>query len=183
MQRCTPLAETVIKSVGESGATPPLRGVAPSPGPEVEEEKMSKTKKVGTEKRRLNSRAKGAAAEREFAALLRINGYVEARRGQQRSGVDCADVIDGPPHVHFEIKRVERLALRAAVAQAERDAPPGAVPVVATRWNGGEWLAIVPAAWLLRLLRAPERPSDVSPGPTEGSAPASDPRPLWPWLD
>jgi hypothetical protein len=102
--------------------------------------------------KRINSRAKGAAGEREFAAVLRAAGWPQARRGQQRAGVDGADVIDGPGGVHWEVKRVQALNFWAAAAQAQRDAAPGEVPVVAARRNGGEWLAVVPLDFLLRAL-------------------------------
>lgn len=102
-------------------------------------------------KRGRASKRKGKVGEREVAELARACGFATARRGQQRSGLDCADVV-GVPGVHLEIKRTERLNLRAAVAQARRDAAPGEVPAVLTRWSGGEWLAAVPAEWLLRLL-------------------------------
>lgn len=107
---------------------------------------------------RINSRNKGAAGEREFAELLRAKGWPNARRGQQRSGVDQADVIDGPPGVHWEVKRVQALNVWRALEQAASDAAPGETPVVAFRRNGGEWFAALPMDTLLALLQA--RPND-----------------------
>lgn len=101
------------------------------------------------------SKRKGKVGEREVAELARDCGFPSARRGQQRSGVDCADVI-GIPGVHVEVKRTERLNLRSAVAQARRDANTGEIPAVLSRWSGGGWLAVVPADWLFRLLAAVE---------------------------
>ena len=83
------------------------------------------------------SREKGKRGEREFASLCREYGY-SARRGQQYSGIGVEDVV-GLPGVHAEVKRVERLDLPAAMAQAVRDAG-GALPLVAHRRNHGEWL-------------------------------------------
>lgn len=110
----------------------------------------------------VNSRRKGASGEREFAEELRRNGWPNARRGQQRSGVDQADVIDGPPGVHWEVKRVEALNVWKAMAQAQRDAPAGALPAVAMRRNNGAWLAVVPLDAFLALLRAAE-PGPIPP--------------------
>jgi len=99
----------------------------------------------------MNSRQKGARGERELAQVLSEFGW-PARRGQQRSGVDQADVIDGPPGVHFECKRVETLNVWSAYEQACRDAPAEHMPVVAMRRNKSPWLAVVDLRVFLRLL-------------------------------
>ncbi len=106
----------------------------------------------------MNSRTKGKVGELEFAALLRAQGYTEARRGQQfRGGGDSPDVV-GVPGVHHEVKRTERLALYDAVDQARRDAAVGTMPVVAHRCNSkskscrGEWLFVLGADDYFRLL-------------------------------
>lgn len=88
----------------------------------------------------VNSRAKGAAGERECAKFLAQYGY-ETRRGQQfKGGPDSPDVV-GVPGVHAEVKRVERLNIEDAMAQAIRDAAEGEVPVVMHRKNNCKWLA------------------------------------------
>lgn len=101
----------------------------------------------------MNSNRKGKVGEREFASLLREHGF-HARRGQQFSGSpDSPDVVCDPlAWLHFEVKRVERLDLRGAVAQAEGDSV-GKPWIVAHRWNGGQWLVTTDAALLFRLLR------------------------------
>lgn len=87
----------------------------------------------------MNSREKGAAAERELANILRRHGYT-ARRGQQYSGAKGdADVV-GIPGVHIECKRVERLNIHDAINQSIRDAREGEIPVVIHRKNRTEWL-------------------------------------------
>lgn len=88
----------------------------------------------------MNSRNKGARGERELASALRQYGY-ETRRGQQYSGANGdADVV-GLPGIHIECKRVERLDLYAAIAQAVRDsAGRGELPAVMHRKNNSEWL-------------------------------------------
>ncbi len=108
----------------------------------------------------MNSRDKGKRGELEFAALLRDQGYTEARRGQQyRGGDDSPDVV-GVAGVHHEVKRTERFAIYDAVDQARRDAAPLAMPVVAHRCNSklkscrGEWLFVLGADDYFRLLKA-----------------------------
>ena len=85
-----------------------------------------------------NSRAKGARAERELAHRLSEFGF-QCRRGQQFSGIEGEDVV-GLPMVHIECKSVERLNLRDAMAQSERDAKEDQIPVVMHKKNRKPWL-------------------------------------------
>lgn len=89
------------------------------------------------------SREKGKRGEREFASLCREQGFA-AYRGQQYNGLEGEDVV-GLPGIHVEVKRVERLDLTAALAQAVRDAA-GKLPVVAHKRNYGEWIITMRAA-------------------------------------
>lgn len=98
-----------------------------------------------------NSRQKGARGEREFAALCRQEGY-SCRRGQQYSGIEGQDVV-GLPHIHVEVKRVERLNVYDAIAQAVRDAKDGKLPIVAHRKNHHPWLITMRAEDWFRLYR------------------------------
>ena len=87
----------------------------------------------------MNSRDKGAKGERELARKLKEYGY-ECRRGQQYCGANGdADVV-GLPKIHIECKRVERLNLYDAMAQAKHDAKDGEVPAVFHRKNHCKWL-------------------------------------------
>ena len=88
--------------------------------------------------RKMNSRAKGARGERELAKKLREYGY-DCRRGQQYSGIEGKDVV-GLPGIHIECKRVERLNIYDAIAQAMRDAKSDEKPAVFHRKNNCEWL-------------------------------------------
>lgn len=100
----------------------------------------------------INSRAKGAAGERELAKLLRSYGYC-CRRGQQYSGVNGdADVV-GLPGIHIECKRVERLDLYAAVEQSKRDSKNDELPAVFHRKNNCEWLVTMPLDFWIELYR------------------------------
>ena len=87
----------------------------------------------------MNSRAKGAAGERELAKKLREYGY-DCRRGQQYCGANGdADVL-GLPGIHIECKRVERLNIDEAMLQAIRDRREGESPAVFHRKNNGKWM-------------------------------------------
>lgn len=87
----------------------------------------------------INSRAKGCVGEREIANTLKEYGY-DTRRGQQFSGKNGdADVV-GLPHIHLEIKRVERLVIEKAMEQSRSDAREGEIPVVMHRKNRQPWL-------------------------------------------
>lgn len=102
-----------------------------------------------------NSRRKGADGEREFASLCREHGYSGVRRTAQYCGNtgDAADVV-GLPGIHVEVKRVERLNLENAMAQAVHDAAKKAHrPVVAHRKNNCEWLITMRASDWFALFR------------------------------
>lgn len=89
----------------------------------------------------MNSKAKGSAGERELCMWLTAHGY-PARRNEQRyiGGKGNADVVaEGLERFHFEVKRVERLNVPAAMQQAERDAY-GRIPAVVHRRNRAPWL-------------------------------------------
>ena len=101
----------------------------------------------------MNSKQKGGRGEREFAALCREEGYDHAQRGQQFSGgIDSPDV-KGLPHVHVEVKRVERLNIHEAMKQAVRDSGGKAIPIVAHRRNRDNWLITMPATDWFQLYR------------------------------
>ena len=86
-----------------------------------------------------NSRAKGAKGELELSNLLKEHGY-KTRRGQQYCGANGdADVV-GLDGIHIECKRVERLNIDDAMAQAVEDAREGETPAVFHRKNRKGWL-------------------------------------------
>ena len=95
-------------------------------------------------------RNKGARGERLWRDLCRENGFANVERGCQlyQTGAEVADVI-GLPGIHQEVKFVERLNLRAAMEQSERDAAGdgrGNVPIVAHKTSRKEWLVTMRAA-------------------------------------
>jgi len=86
------------------------------------------------------SQRKGADGERELAALLRKHGHTIERGGSLSFG-DAPDLV-GLPGVHIECKRVERLNVSEAMAQAVRDAQKfkDGAPAVFHRRNREGWL-------------------------------------------
>ena len=104
------------------------------------------------EKKSINSREKGKRGEREACCFLATLGW-SAKRGQQYAGgTESPDVIHDVPGIHLEVKRVERLNLGQAMAQARRDAGPK-LPVVMHRRNGEEWLVTVSAEAFFKLVK------------------------------
>ena len=88
---------------------------------------------------KINSKQKGARGERELSKKLGEFGY-SCRRGQQYCGANGdADVV-GLEKIHIECKRVERLNLYDAIAQAKADAKKEELPTVFHRKNNCEWL-------------------------------------------
>ena len=86
------------------------------------------------------SQRKGAEGERELAELLRSQGY-DVRRGGSMSFGEVPD-LEGLPDIHIEVKRVERLNISEAMAQAVRDAERfrDGAPTVFHRRSREPWL-------------------------------------------
>ena len=89
----------------------------------------------------MNSKKKGSAGERELCSVLTAAGF-PAHRNDQRflGGYDNPDIdAEGLEAYHIECKRVERLNVSDAFAQAVIDSA-GRIPVVAHRKNREPWL-------------------------------------------
>lgn len=86
------------------------------------------------------SQRKGADGERELAAVLRGYGY-DLKRGGSLSFGEVPDLV-GLPGVHIEVKRVERLNVPQAMAQAVRDSEKfqDSFPTLFHRRNREPWL-------------------------------------------
>ena len=87
-----------------------------------------------------SSQRKGAAGERELAALLSAAGY-ECQRGGSFSFGEIPDVL-GLPGIHIEVKRVEKLNIGEAMEQAIRDSDRmlDGLPALFHRRNRKPWL-------------------------------------------
>lgn len=96
-------------------------------------------------KKPVNSKQKGKRGELEIVRALKNYGY-DAHRTAQYCGNtgDAADVV-GLPGIHIEVKRVERLNLSEAMAQAIRDAKAGLMPTVFHRRSNEAWLVTMRA--------------------------------------
>jgi Holliday junction resolvase len=100
-----------------------------------------------------SQREKGKVGERDLCHTLNEVGLPgpEFRRGRQYAGhPDAPDIVGGPANLHWECKRCERVQIKQWMAKAVEDAGDK-LPVVAFRWNGGEWLACVRLADLKEL--------------------------------
>ena len=102
------------------------------------------------------SRDKGARGENEVLELVRAY-WPRATRNFASGAAGNSDIAHGPQGVVIECKRTERLRLRESWRQVTHDARPSggvlpALPVLATRWNGGSWLAVTELDELLMLL-------------------------------
>ena len=112
---------------------------------------------------KINSRAKGAAGERELAGYLREQGWQKARRTVQYAGNPeggSGDVVCENFPFHIEGKRCQALKPEEWIAQAKRDCPTGKIPAVFFRRNGRkEWLVVLTADDVCELARqlAPAR--------------------------
>lgn len=100
----------------------------------------------------MNSRAKGCRGERLWRDFLRAFG-LEARRGQQFSGgKDSPDVVcPDLPDVHWEVKFVNAGNPYNWLDQAIRDGT-GKTPIVAHKRNNRDWICVIKADDLVRLL-------------------------------
>lgn len=95
--------------------------------------------------KKINSRQKGAAGERELATYLKDKGYADARRGQQfHGGADSPDVVCPgiTEEFHLEVKRVEAGNPYVWMDQAIRDAVHK-TPIVVHRKNKRDWLVVM----------------------------------------
>lgn len=97
------------------------------------------------------SRNKGAAAERELAAILanELGVTVKRKLGQSREGGDDIQI----DHYRLEVKRREALRIDDWCKQIEAAAEPGEWPIVVYRRSGQPWRAVVPLDLLIKAIR------------------------------
>ena len=131
----------------------------------------------------INSRAKGARAERQWRDQLREVGFLKAFRGQQYCGAaGNADVVCPElPSFFFECKAVQNLNVLNAMKQAISDAGDK-TPVVAHKKNGEPWLVTMLAADWLELVRRSDYVTSPEDRPKEAaqSGPSATPSPARP---
>jgi Holliday junction resolvase len=112
----------------------------------------------------INSKAKGARAERELANTLKDLFGWNARRTAQFCG-DAGDsdvVIEELPEVFVEVKMVEALsivpAMRKAIEQCKNK-----LPMICHRKKQSEWLVTVPLTRLIEIANMISRVGLVPP--------------------
>jgi Holliday junction resolvase len=99
-------------------------------------------------------RRKGAAGENELRSLLEAAGFhvtaIQRNRGDELDTLAAGWGLS----LAFETKRCETLRVPEWTRQAERGAPPGALPIVAYRRSREPWYAVAPLEPLLAMLVA-----------------------------
>lgn len=87
-----------------------------------------------------SEREKGKRGERDWAHFLTDRGY-PAKRGQQHKGGPDSPDTDCPSlPIHWEVKRVEALHLKAALGQSREECGAGKWPAVASKRNRESWV-------------------------------------------
>ena len=106
----------------------------------------------------INSKVKGKVAENELANKLKEYGY-NTRRSQQYCGIAGDADILGLPGVHIECKRVEKLNISNAIAQAKADCKSG-LPAVFHRKNREKWLVTMELDDWMKVYQSEVRDAD-----------------------
>ena len=110
------------------------------------------------------SARKGAAGERELAAVLRGHGY-DIQRGGSLSFGTVPD-LTGLPGIHVECRRAEALRLSEWMAQARRDADKfrDGLPAVFHRRNREGWRVTMELFDWLEMYRSYQPPREINSG-------------------
>lgn len=90
-----------------------------------------------------SQREKGKRGEREAAKAVKESLGIPARRGVQYTGLEAQDLAVEADGIHWEVKFVEREAVRSWMRQAVADSD-GNVPVVLHRKSREPWLLTIP---------------------------------------
>ena len=113
----------------------------------------------------INSKKKGARAERKWAEFCREHGYEKVRRTAQFCGNtgEASDCV-GLEGIHQECKAVERLNIVEAMNQAVRDSTKegeGNLPIVAHKRNRTPWYVTMLAEDWFKIYSAWKPPSQT----------------------
>lgn len=126
-------------------------------------------------------RDKGKRGELELAHKINdlLNKYgacldTQVQRSQQFSGKAGDADLRGLFGVYIECKRVERLNLHEAYAQAKADNKTSALPVVMFRRDRGEWMACLSLEDFMRMYAVIHNPPDEFESTLKGG--------FWQWL-
>jgi hypothetical protein len=97
----------------------------------------------------INGRSKGGRGERECCSYLKQLFMLDFDpvRNLEQTREGGADIINIPGFT-FEVKRVEKLALRSWWLQVKKACTPGTIPVVIYRQNKQEWQGLISAEYI-----------------------------------
>lgn len=102
-----------------------------------------------------SSKRKGKRGELEVANLLKAAGFEKAQRTAQCKGkTGQAGDVEGLPGIHIEVKRVERLNLKAAYQQAVHDSKENSnndIPAIFHRQSHGPWMVTLSLSDFLKV--------------------------------
>lgn len=128
-----------------------------------------------------SQREKGKRGERDAAKAVSLAFGVRSRRGvQYQGGAESADILVEIPGIHWEVKFVEREAVRAWIKQATDDAS-GKVPVVLHRKSRAPWLVTIPLERMYEFaLRLAEASAEAFPEVGSGQVPCAVPAEVLP---
>lgn len=102
------------------------------------------------------SKDKGKRGELDWSHFCNAHGYNVTRTAQNRGKTGAAGDCEGLPFLHQEIKFVEKLNLRAAMEQSERDAKAenkGNIPIVAHKTSRKPWIVTLYAEDFFRIYK------------------------------
>ena len=100
------------------------------------------------------SRVKGAAGEREVAAIFQAAGFDVNRVPNSGALRLKGDLYGEAMPIHVEVKRRKSWGLsRAWIVQAETEAPADKVPVIAFRADGEPWRVCLGLVEFLEILK------------------------------
>jgi Holliday junction resolvase len=102
---------------------------------------------------KINSKSKGSRGEREWANFCKTHGWNVRRTAQYCGNTGDASDCVGLPHIHQEIKRVEKLNISKAMEQARTECGDN-IPIVAHRKNRERWMVTLDAEDFLKLYNA-----------------------------
>ena len=105
---------------------------------------------------KINSKQKGARAERDWAKTLRDAGFPARRGCQYAGGPDSPDVVCESLPFHWEVKHVEKLNIWNAIEQCNEDAGEGETPVVVFKKNHKNWQICIDAQDFLNIIKDKE---------------------------
>lgn len=103
---------------------------------------------------KINSRQKGAAGEREASKVWNKILGTTAIRGQQRSGLEQADVVGVHDDIHVEVKRYKSFGIWKFIQQMRRDKTEEQIGVLQFRPDGDtDWYVAVSMSRLVEFCK------------------------------